>query len=235
MAVTHPEFTHVHDIADNYHAVREIILGGSVTWAGANARFQPFSGANVLDLGANTGIYSAYCALRGARVVAYEPFREAFELLTEMNHRAGLNIKAINAAVWTFNLPNLPYLGTVSSLDGACKTYNGSIPLEGVRFVEEDYRNAQEIQCESFDRVLAHSSNWDMVKMDIEGAEFDVLLMASEVFLNRIKFLYVEFHPWANEEIYKRTIQRLEYVFDFEGAYFNNDLGRWEAAYCTRK
>jgi len=66
--------------------------------------------------------------------------------------------------------------------------------------------------------------------MDIEGAEFEVLLAASPKALNKIKFMYVEFHPWVSQEIYDETIAKLNAIFKFIGAY-PNEFGRWEAAY----
>ena len=42
MRAKYPEFTRAHDSLDNYHGVREIVLGGSTSWGGAHKRFQPF-------------------------------------------------------------------------------------------------------------------------------------------------------------------------------------------------
>src|SRR5580692_2240526 len=42
VAENQPDFTHDHDAADNYHAVREIVLGGSLTWARAHSYFLPW-------------------------------------------------------------------------------------------------------------------------------------------------------------------------------------------------
>jgi hypothetical protein len=45
--------------------------------------------------------------------------------------------------------------------------------------------------------------------------------------------MYLEFHPWVSEALYKETVARMESVFRFEGAYWNKEIGRWEAAYLT--
>ena len=229
MSREHPEFTSAHDAADNYHAVREIILGGSLTWRGANARFKPFAGARVLDLGANAGIYSAFCALNGAHVTAYEPHPVVFSLLSAMLDRTGLTdrVEAINAAVWTFT-GECPFIGHVSP-DDACTRYNGGVPTDGVPWTADDFRNATPTKCISFDDAIGEIV-WDCVKVDIEGAEFELLLGASVEALSRIKFMYIEFHPWASQELYDSTIRRLETFFTFEGSCLN-DVGRWEAAY----
>jgi len=200
MAKACPEFTRKFDIADNYHAVREIVLGGSVGWAGVHERFKPTPVMRVMDIGANAGIFSAFCALKGAHVTAFEPFPAVFELLAEMIYRTGFHlITPIHAAIWVWN-GVIPYVGTVSSLDGACQTYNGGVPTEGSPFVTEDFNIAKKISCITLDRAVGDNI-WDCVKMDIEGAEFEVLLAAAHETLRRIKFMYVEFHPWASQNL----------------------------------
>lgn len=233
MAREHPEFTDEHDVANNYHAVREIILGGSATWRGANARFKPFPGAKVMDLGANAGIYSAFCALHGADVTAYEPHPVIFSLLSEMIQRTGLasRINALNAAVWTHN-GQTPFIGHVSP-DDACTRYNGGVPTNGVSWTVDDFKNATPTKCVSLDHAIGETI-WDCVKMDIEGAEFEILLSASYEALSRITFMYIEFHPWASQTLYEKTIAKLERIFTFEGS-CRTDTGRWEAAYLFKK
>ena len=83
-----------------------------------------------------------------------------------------------------------------------------------------------------FDEAIG-AQTWDMVKIDIEGAECEVLLAASLESLRRIKFIYVEFHPWVNDRLYRETVARLESIYHFEGAYWNSSIGRWEAAYLS--
>ena len=232
VAKEHPEFTPAHDAAGNHHAVREIVLGGSVTWAGVWQRFEPRPGMKVMDVGANAGIFSAYCALHGADVVSYEPFADAFAIFSLMVHRTGLDerIKYRNAAIWTYS-GECPYLGTASKLEDS-PAYNGSVQSNGINWTVDDLCNAKRIKCVSLDEAVGEET-WDMVKIDTEGSECEILLAASLETLRRIKFAYVEFHPWVSESLYKQTVARLEAVYNFQGAYWNSDIGRWEAAYLT--
>jgi len=221
-----PEFKPEYDTAGNYHAVREIVLGGSIPWAGFHKRFTPKPGMRVMDVGANAGIFSAYCAAKGAKVFAYEPFDVAFALLSKIP----LPIIPMKAAIWTHSGARM-YLGNSSVLEDS-PAYNGSLQTDGINWNEGDKQRAALVSCLSLDDAVA-DMEWDCMKMDIEGAECDVLLAASLDTLRRIKFAYVEFHPWVNETLYKECVARMESVYKFEIAYWNSDIGRCEAAYLT--
>jgi FkbM family methyltransferase len=230
MATLHPEFTRDYDATDNYHAVREIVMGGSITWAGANARFQPRAGSRVMDVGANAGIYSTFCALKGAEVTAYEPYRLVFSFFAKMVQHKSLSdrIRMINAAIWTYT-GKCPFIGNASSLDGACPSYNGGTSTKGTHWVPGDLEIAESVDCISFEEAIGEKE-WDCVKMDIEGAEFEVLLATPPAALERIKFMYVEFHPWTEQDLYDQTIAKLKNIFRFEGAYITA-RDRWDSAY----
>jgi FkbM family methyltransferase len=229
----HPEFTREHDVANNYHAVREIVLSGSATWAGANGFFKPQTGKRVMDLGANGGIYTAFCAANGAHVTAYEPHPVIFSMLSAMLKRTGLidYVEAINAAVWTYT-GECPFIGHVSP-NSDCTRYNGGIPTNGVPWTADDFKKALPTKCVSFDDAIGNTE-WDCVKFDVEGAECEILLAASLNALKHIKFAYVEFHPWVSQEMYDATLARLESVFKLIGS-CPNTLNRWEAVYLFKK
>jgi FkbM family methyltransferase len=234
MAEEHPEFTHEHDWSDNYHAIREIVLSGSVTWAAANGYFKPWKGKKVMDVGANAGIFATYCGLHDADVVAYEPFPKVFAAFSQMLERTGLTdrVKAIPAAVWT-ETGEVPYLGhTTPNEDVRC--FNGGVPTSGVKWTPDDFQRAEMVKCISFDEAVGDII-WDCVKMDIEGGEFEVLMAASPEKLQQIKFMYVEFHDWAGEFIYNETIKKLEQIFRCKYYRAEGATGRYECAWLFHK
>jgi hypothetical protein len=67
-----------------------------------------------------------------------------------------------------------------------------------------------------------------VVKMDVEGAEWDSLLSAPEEVLQRIDQMIVEFHwverdqRWAHDAKHLRTIERLKQFFHIGHLHFNN-------------
>ncbi len=100
VAVEHPEFTKSCDVSGNFRAVEEIVLSGSLTWKKAHELFRPGPDKLVLDIGANAGIYSAFCAVKGADVFAFEPGLNSYTLLNKMIAETKLsNINPIKAAV----------------------------------------------------------------------------------------------------------------------------------------
>lgn len=233
IALRHPEFTRTMDQTNNYHAVREIVLGGSMAWAGVHERFKPAPGKLVMDIGANTGIFTAFCAANGAEVVAYEPFAIPCNALRNMVDATCLGslITVKNEAVWKFD-GIVPYIGNISVLADSCPAFNGGLPVTGVYLNEGDLARAHQTDCVTLATALGDRI-WDCVKMDIEGAEFEVIASTPAAALRRIRFMYLELHPWANFQLYADVLAKLQSVFDFDGAYFNNDLGRWEAIYLT--
>ncbi|HRZ25833.1 MAG TPA: hypothetical protein P5295_03420 [Spirochaetota bacterium] len=61
-----------------------------------------------------------------------------------------------------------------------------------------------------------------VVKMDIEGAEWDSILATSNEILNNISQFVIEFH-WANSEKHIRTIRKLKETFYIAHVHFNNN------------
>jgi FkbM family methyltransferase len=229
MEKQYPEFTHACDPTNNWYAVREIILGGSLPWAGANKRFQPFPGAKVMDLGANVGIYTAYCALHGAKVTAYEPDPSTFTILAEMVSNAGLQAILVNKAVWT-GTERVPFYGHGDTSGGRLQR-NGAFRVSGCGHWDRTEEEGAFVESVSFDDAVG-DVDWDCIKMDIEGAEFEVLLNAAPETLRRIKFAFVEIHPWANQILYDETMARLDKFFTIESG-STADTGRYDSLYLT--
>ncbi len=60
-----------------------------------------------------------------------------------------------------------------------------------------------------------------VMKMDVEGAEWDSLLHASDTTLDNIDQLAIELH-YINDERFVRTVQRLKQFFHVAHLHFNN-------------
>jgi FkbM family methyltransferase len=228
VSVEHPEFTRAHDIANDYHAVREIVLGGSLSWSGANERFKPFAGARIMDVGANAGIYSAFCAANRANVTAYEPDHAVFALLSKVAEGTE-KFKAVNKAIWKHS-GSISFLSHASTVYGF-ERHNGG--LEEIGFTRNERMVTEHVDCISFDEAIG-DNEWDCVKVDIEGAEFETLLSASASALSRIKFMFVELHPWASDILYKEMLNKIAGCFNVEQICPTRN-GRHEAIYCTKK
>lgn len=188
-------------------------------------RYAPANGHRVLDLGAHYGFFSLFCAARGATVVAYEPDPDNFERLENASSLACDNkdfgkIEIHNTGVWV----------SEHRLPLHRDHHSGTSNIIGIG----NSRNI-EIQVIPFSDALSEYE-WDCVKMDIEGAEFEILAQCAPQDLQRIKFLTLEMHPhlFANPKpLYDAAIKNLEEIFVVEKYAPYQDC--FCKIFCTRK
>lgn len=191
-----PEFKRENFPVDDPHTLAGMILDDC-------CRYVAKPGDIVMDIGANVGVFTVMCAAREARVLAFEPGFDAFQLLLETVRRNGVEglVRPVLAAI-------APVRGTTqfapsnTESDG-WRSLNGTTGIGDVT-----------VPVISFHEALWQNSFWDCVKMDIEGDEFDVLLSVSESDLKRIKYLTVEFHHNVEQAgKYEKVLEHLGKVF----------------------
>ena len=149
----------------------------------------------VMDCGANMGVVTTVLAATGADVLAYEPDPYAFSVL-EQKFANTANVTLINAAVGvgtgTIRLMRADNFG--DNPDGASVK---STILDGGRRI--DTENAVEVTLLDFPTLVreavAARGEIAFIKMDIEGAELDILetLDREDLFTN-IRALVAETH-----------------------------------------
>ena len=137
----------------------------------------------VVDVGANIGAFSLYAArqCRHGRIFAIEPDRRNFAMLMRnLDQNSATNVTAINAALFSEDGGHAFYsAGAKSSLlwntTGASPEMVKTITLH--TFLDQYDVGAI-----------------DYLKMDCEGAEFDILFGLDPAVLGRIKRIGMEFH-----------------------------------------
>jgi FkbM family methyltransferase len=157
------------------------------------ARHPAGSFSCVVDLGANVGLFSARASELARRVVAYEPFPENFACL-QKNVAFRKNVEAVPEAV--------------AGRTGMLKLYrphNESNSGSYSSFVYDD-RALSEV----FDEVPAVTLNalferhaidcCDLLKMDVEGSEYEILHAAGDAVLERIQRIHGEYHNVRPED-----------------------------------
>ncbi len=147
-------------------------------------------GWNIVDIGAGLGDFTIFAARRApnGRVFAYEPAPDSIELL-----RGNL---AINA---TSNAEAFPYAvsdkaGTLS-LDvsgGVAVQYSTVDTLDGPG-------SRIEVKSVALADVLAAlpGGTCDLLKIDAEGAEYDMLLNLDDESLNHVRRICLEYHDFV--------------------------------------
>ena len=143
------------------------------------------SGYTVVDIGAHVGVFSIFAASHSdsVRVVSYEPHPDNFQLLTE-------NIK-LN------NLKNIePLQLAVSGASGKRKLF---ISRQDVgHSLVKPQKSYVEVDCVTLNEVLSQIGKCDFLKMDCEGAEYDILFNTSAECLNKVSKISVECHDSAD-------------------------------------
>jgi len=161
--------------------------------AGVCAMLRP--GDLVLDCGANMGVVSAQLAATPASVIAYEPDPFAFARLSERFVDTP-NITLVNAAVAAH--PGTVRLMRAENFDANPEGASvKSTILDGGRAI--DANSGIDVTCLSFLDILREYASPDcplaFVKMDIEGAELDILeTMLEQDLFTHVRCLVAETH-----------------------------------------
>jgi FkbM family methyltransferase len=141
----------------------------------------------VIDIGAAIGEFSLYAASADpdARIIAYEPFPESVEIFKENLALNDIqNVTLIPKAVWKtttsldLDISRLEPLQITSGVTG--KPTDKSIRVEAVSLADVLRSN--------------QLTSVDLVKLDCEGAEFDILLGSRPETVKAFKRIVMEYH-----------------------------------------
>jgi FkbM family methyltransferase len=150
----------------------------------------PRKADKVIDVGANIGLFSLWAALRGASVTAYEPAPVNYEHLVQNVRRRP--VSPIQAAV-------------VADKDGSDTVTLYLDERDPVRntLLGHDIETRAPMMLRTTVPAVAMShvlsDSCDLLKLDCEGAEFQLILEADDATLRRTSRIIVEFHRVAGE------------------------------------
>ena len=159
----------------------------------------------VLDCGANIGEISQQFLNTGAEVIAFEPDPTAFALL-EKRFSGKQGIQLINKAVWTEDTRLTFYLHEDRKEDLAELTVSSSV-YANKKNVSQEYKLEVEA-LDLIDFIEKLDRRVSLIKIDIEGAETDILfkMIEAETY-KKFDLAVVETHeskiPGQDKEIEK--------------------------------
>ena len=174
-----------------------------------------------IDLGANVGEYTEKMARTVKSVIAFEPDPWAYAEL-KMNIANFTNVRLENAAVSTQN-------GTVSlwrheEFDDDPAKYSTNSSLMSRKFNVANSDQMIEVRSIDFVNYLIDlDEDIGVIKMDIEGAEVDLLeaLLDTPEVLWRIDYIFAETHERKIPDLTARVEHLVERTFHMTQPYFN--------------
>ena len=138
----------------------------------------------VIDIGANIGAFSILAANLGENVTvySYEPFSENFHLLEK-----NITLNGFDNRIVTFCFAVGNHIGEKVVLS------KGS---SGVSTIYEKSGNEVVINMITLEEVFSANNihHCDLLKIDCEGAEYEILYSTSQDIFDKIKFINMEFH-----------------------------------------
>ena len=139
----------------------------------------------IIDCGANMGVSVLYFSKRfpNAKIIAFEPDQTVLPYLEKNITSQNLNnVEVYKKGVWTEETKISFY------------TDNGLGGRIGIEYHNQEPIKIETVRLKDFlDQPIA------MLKIDIEGAEFEVLKDCEEL-LHNVKHIFLEYHSFYNEE-----------------------------------
>jgi FkbM family methyltransferase len=160
-------------------------------------------GAVLFDIGANYGFFSLLAARLGADVYAFEPDKGNAEVLArhaDMNHLLD-RIHIIPSAVFS-------YSGEVALEPPTGRHAHGNAHT-GVR--DSLSGNTLQVPCVRLDDFIDGNPNPSLIKMDVEGAESEVLRGADRLFRMKRPRLLCEVHDESNAAFAQDWLKERDY------------------------
>jgi FkbM family methyltransferase len=149
----------------------------------------------VVDIGANVGVFSLYAAYMGAKkVYAFEPNQEAYDCLQKNVRENNLEDVIIPfklaVAVNDNEIVKIPLASSPLNRTYSDKELKNNEELDGVSTI-------------SVEGILNQCSihHVDLLKIDCEGAEYDILPAIQHFTLDRIDTIKMEYHQDSVEPI----------------------------------
>lgn len=180
-------------------------------------RFTPKEGDTVIDIGAHIGRYTITSSKQvgnAGKVVAIEADPDNFEILKKNISLNNLtNVLPLNYAVFSTRTKIKLYEQSASA------KYNSVMLTRAAKT-----KNYVEVNADTLDSILKQNGinqiNW--IKIDVEGAEFEVLKGSNETLSGENVSLFVEIHNIDDPNHYHNIIdflKRHNYEMTFEQRY----------------
>lgn len=194
--------------------LRLIVRGAMDVWAIKETFLDRFysrygvpvqDGWRVIDIGAGIGDFSIHAAYGNPKAViyAYEPFPNSYQLLIRnLTLNAIDNVMVFQKAVWCSDGELVLDLSKGEPLQIASKNFSLGVGNSDTVTVQAVSLQTV-LDGQGIDRV-------DLLKLDCEGAEYEILMKASSSTLERIERIIMEYHDVDSAHNHQRLIRFLQ-------------------------
>jgi len=162
--------------------------------------YQIKDGDVVIDIGANIGGFSIFAAMeaKGVKVFSYEPTPETFSTLIK-----NIRINNLENFIYPFQLGVAKTVGkgTLFLRPDGCDTSNTLINRNNL-FIDKN--NSLCIQTITLKDIFKNNNleRCDFLKIDAEGAEYEILFNTPPDYLQNIKYIALEYHRGYEEIVF---------------------------------
>lgn len=190
------------DCRDDSETIREVFDDLSYLPSWFEIKFEQVK--TVVDIGALIGAFTVWAVetFPNATVYSFEPDNDSFKFLTKnfsnLSDDQRQRVKLYNNAVWKDEQELVLY---------GYKTRKGanSLVYRDLESVKSE-KTEQVVKTVSFNSIFNLTDDIDFLKMDCEGAEYEILLTMNRSELSKIKYLVGEFHDLDG----KRPVDKLK-------------------------
>lgn len=169
----------------------------------------------IIDIGANVGYFSLnfFCVYPKARIIAFEPIPNNFQLLKSYKEKyTSLDLTIVNEAV--------------SGKEGELELFfdrGDSFSTSATLFNHTAEPDMIKVKTTTLHNIINHWNipTLDLLKLDCEGAEYEILYGAPQNILEKIRAITIETHVGEKKEENIVSLNR----FLQENGYQTNILG----------
>jgi FkbM family methyltransferase len=155
------------------------------------------------DVGGGTGFYSLLAGKLGSHAVVFEPDGFNAECI-----RHNVEINGLTSQIFVFEMAVFSHTGMLRMESASQDRGHGNAH---VVVSEMAVPNLAEIPCTRLDDFIEEHRVPDVVKIDVEGAESEVLKGAQILFGDVRPYLICEIHDSSNAEVVRQLLGKLGY------------------------
>lgn len=157
----------------------------------------------IIDIGGQNGYLSTYASKYAKKIYTYEPIEENFKII-----KKNIKLNNLGSVIKPFNLAVSDKKDKLKIFLSQKNTGGHSIYGKGDKFIE--------IETTTLPLIFKDNNiqTCDLLKMDIEGAEYDIFYNLPSEFFKKIRYIRMEYHNIDNK---KRNNQYLSKHLEKQG------------------